>query len=83
MTNLRESVARRSTPFVRHVAEARVPGMVFVLTDVEFAQADKYEPAECERVLADLESGEKAWVYVEVGERSSSLESGEASSPLR
>jgi gamma-glutamyl AIG2-like cyclotransferase len=41
----------------------RVPGMALEVTDAELAQADAYEPAGYERVLATLASGKQAWVY--------------------
>ena len=50
---------------VRPTPCGKVLGVVFALTDAELAQVDEYEPAEYTRVLASLESGGKAWVYVE------------------
>jgi hypothetical protein len=44
---------------------SRVAGIVFDLTDAELAAADAYElDADYVRVLADLGSGQSAWVYV-------------------
>ena len=40
-------------------------GMVFELTDLELASADKYEPAGYKRVYAGLASGRRAWVYID------------------
>jgi gamma-glutamylcyclotransferase (GGCT)/AIG2-like uncharacterized protein YtfP len=51
----------RSTGNVRH----RVPGTVFEVTEQELAQADAYEVEAYERVQAPLESGGRAWVYIE------------------
>lgn len=51
----------RATGNVRH----RVPGTVFEITDQELAQADAYEVDAYERVQAPLESGGRAWVYIE------------------
>ncbi len=51
----------RATGNVRH----RVPGTVFEITDMELAQADAYEVDAYERVQAPLESGGRAWVYIE------------------
>jgi len=44
--------------------ESRVPGMVFEVTESELQSADAYEPAGYVRVLAELASGQEAWVYV-------------------
>lgn len=41
-----------------------VEGMVFTITKSELEQADAYEPASYERVLVQLRSGLKAWVYL-------------------
>ena len=41
-----------------------VEGTVFKITSKELEQADEYEPAEYKRVLVELRSGAKAWVYV-------------------
>ena len=41
-----------------------VEGTVFSVTRTELEQADAYEPAGYERVLADLKSGRRAWVYL-------------------
>lgn len=43
----------------------KLKGTVFEVTDVELELADKYEPAEYKRVVANLASGGQAWVYVE------------------
>ena len=43
----------------------RVAGTVFEITDAELAAADAYElDAEYIRVVAELGSGQSAWVYV-------------------
>lgn len=54
-------------PIVRHtgVAEDRVAGTVFEITDEELANADKYEVSDYKRVAAPLASGRTAWVYVD------------------
>lgn len=44
-----------------------VAGTVFTVTRKELAQADAYEPAGYQRVLASLRSGMKAWVYLSIG----------------
>lgn len=56
------------------VAADRVAGTVFEISDEELAQADRYEVADYQRVLAPLASGRQAWVYVDA--RSSQDESG-------
>ena len=43
----------------------RIVGMVFELTDLELASADKYEPVGSKRVYAGLASGRRAWVYID------------------
>lgn len=43
----------------------RVDGMVFEISDQELADADRYEVDAYRRVLADLASGQQAWVYVD------------------
>jgi hypothetical protein len=44
---------------------ARVPGVVFEVTDAELARADRFEAEFAyERVLAPLASGRETWVYV-------------------
>lgn len=54
-------------PIVRHkgAAGALVPGVVFEITDTELAQADAYEVDAYVRVLAPLQSGKTAWVYID------------------
>ena len=54
-------------PIVRHtgVADDRVVGTVFEITDEELANADKYEVSDYKRVAAPLASGRTAWVYVD------------------
>ena len=47
------------------VAEARIAGTVFEVTDEELANADKYEVSDYKRVSAPLASGRTAWVYVD------------------
>ena len=46
--------------------DSRVSGMVFEITDAEFAAADRYEEiAAYKRIAATLASGKQAWVYVD------------------
>ena len=48
--------------------EDRVSGVVYEVTDVELAAADRYEQrASFGRIAALLASGRQAWVYVDVG----------------
>ena len=42
-----------------------VEGTVFTVTRQELELADEYEPVDYHRVLIDLRSGGKAWVYVQ------------------
>ena len=44
-------------------SDSRVRGMVFELSDVELAEADRYEPDGYTRIRATLASGKQAWVY--------------------
>ncbi len=41
-----------------------VPGIVFEITALELAAADRYEVSEYTRVLVTLKSGAQAWAYV-------------------
>ena len=43
----------------------RVPGVVFLLTADELATTDAYEGTDYRRAEITLESGRRAWVYVE------------------
>jgi len=43
----------------------RVNGMALEVTNDELLLADKYEPQNYKRVSVMLESGKKAWVYVD------------------
>jgi hypothetical protein len=45
----------------------RVPGVVFLLTAEELTATDQYEGSDYRRVELMLESGRKAFVYVEPG----------------
>jgi gamma-glutamylcyclotransferase (GGCT)/AIG2-like uncharacterized protein YtfP len=45
--------------------KSRVPGTVFEITADELARADRYEVSSYKRVLGELKSGKKAWVYVD------------------
>lgn len=42
----------------------KVSGIVFTISKEELAQADKYEVSEYKRVNVKLNSGVKAWVYI-------------------
>ncbi len=44
--------------------EDQVPGKVFTLTQEEIDLSDEYEVDDYKRVLATLQSGMDAWVYV-------------------
>jgi hypothetical protein len=54
-------------PIVKFTGESgdRVVGTVFEITDLELANADKYEVAAYQRVATHLASGLRAWVYVD------------------
>ncbi|HKR02141.1 MAG TPA: gamma-glutamylcyclotransferase family protein [Pyrinomonadaceae bacterium] len=63
-------VARSGTAHHRNaqftgVESDTVEGMVFRVTRKELEQADAYEPPEYQRVLARLQSGTSAWVYLD------------------
>jgi hypothetical protein len=45
--------------------DARVPGMVFELSEAELLSADRYEPAGYQRISTVLASGQQAWVYAD------------------
>ena len=48
------------------LAESRVSGMAFEITDAELATADEYERGDAyARIAVSLASGIEAWVYVE------------------
>ena len=42
-----------------------IPGTVFAVTPAEIAHADRYEVAAVKRVAVVLESGLRAWAYVD------------------
>ena len=42
-----------------------ISGTVYVVTSEEIRSADKYEVAACQRVAVVLQSGTRAWVYVD------------------
>lgn len=54
-------------PIVRFTGSPsdHVEGLVFEVSDVELARADRYEVGAYRRVRAQLLSGRKAWVYVD------------------
>ena len=47
-----------------------VEGTAFTVTESELEQADAYEPAGYERVLVQLKSGTRAWVYLQTDHES-------------
>lgn len=47
------------------IAENRVAGTAFEVTDDELVHADQYEVSDYTRVSALLSSGRTAWVYVD------------------
>ena len=54
---------------VRRTSEPadRVPGVIFLLTAEELAATDRYEGSDYSRAELTLESGRRAFVYVEPG----------------
>lgn len=54
-------------PIVKFTGQGadRVAGTVFDISDMELANADKYEVAAYKRVATELASGVQAWVYVD------------------
>lgn len=54
----------RNLEFTGDSADA-VEGTVFKVTQSELEQSDAYEPADYKRVLVQLRSGLKAWVYLQ------------------
>ncbi len=42
-----------------------ISGIVYAVTPEEIQSADKYEVAACQRVAVVLQSGKRAWVYVD------------------
>jgi len=44
-----------------------IPGKVFAVTPDEIQNADKYEVAAVKRIAVILESGVRAWAYVDAG----------------
>ncbi|RZK48073.1 MAG: gamma-glutamylcyclotransferase [Pedobacter sp.] len=44
----------------------RIAGMVFEITEDELKAADVYEVSDYKRVMGNMASGKRAWVYVEV-----------------
>lgn len=57
------SAEQRSLQFSGNESDS-VAGMVFDLTADELKQADAYEPDGYERVLVQMRSGTRAWVYL-------------------
>jgi hypothetical protein len=45
--------------------DSRVSGVVFEISDIEPASADRYEPAGYKRIATVLASGKHAWVYAD------------------
>ena len=58
---------RTHHPIIKFTGNSRhrVAGTVFELTDGELANADSYEVAAYKRVATTLDSGIRAWVYVD------------------
>jgi gamma-glutamylcyclotransferase (GGCT)/AIG2-like uncharacterized protein YtfP len=58
-------------PIITHTGnpEDLVEGMIFLITNDELKRSDEYEVSDYTRVLADLRSGKKAWVYVSKAEK--------------
>lgn len=52
-----------------------VTGMVFEVTEDEIREADRYEVPAVKRIEVVLESGRRAWVYVDARDRSSTKHS--------
>jgi gamma-glutamylcyclotransferase (GGCT)/AIG2-like uncharacterized protein YtfP len=69
----------RATGNVRH----RVPGTVFEVTEEELSQADAYEVDDYERVQAPLESGGRAWVYIERQEQEHRLRDADPNAEVK
>ena len=46
-------------------AADRVPGVIFLLTEDELAATDRYEGSDYRREMLTLESGRRAFVYVD------------------
>ncbi|MBB6499864.1 gamma-glutamylcyclotransferase family protein [Pedobacter cryoconitis] len=53
-------------PMVKHtgIVTDAVDGMVFEISAAELKQTDEYEVDDYKRVEVTLESGKKAWVYI-------------------
>jgi gamma-glutamylcyclotransferase (GGCT)/AIG2-like uncharacterized protein YtfP len=60
-------VGREFYPIAKYTGsfKNRIPGMVFEVKEEELNWADRYEGDQYQRILAILESGRSAWVYVE------------------
>lgn len=69
----------RATGNVRH----RVPGTVFEVTEEELSKADAYEADGYERVQATLESGGRAWVYIEPQSQTHRLRDGDPNTEVK
>ena len=53
------------------VASDFVEGTAFRVSREELQRSDEYEPADYQRVLVSLRSGQTAWVYVQQGQKAS------------
>lgn len=53
-------------PIVRYTGNPAdvVPGVLYQITETELANADEYEAEDYKRVLVELQSGDKGWLYV-------------------
>ena len=58
------SADHRNLEFTGNALDS-VEGMVFSVTREELEKSDSYEPDGYERVLVQLQSGTKAWIYLD------------------
>jgi hypothetical protein len=58
-------------PVLRRTGSAldKVVGVVLALTPDELDAADEYQPALYRRIIVTLDSGRRAWLYVDAGAR--------------
>lgn len=49
-------------------ADDCIAGVIYIITEKELEETDKYEVSQYRRVLETFESGKKAWVYVAAGD---------------
>ena len=62
-----KEIGREFYPIAKYTGSFnnRIPGTLFEVKEEELIQADHYEGNQYQRILAILESGHSAWVYVE------------------